>query len=70
MFVSQPMQVIQAVTSRAAECIGCKDELGTLEVGKLADLIVVDGDPLKDMQSLQKVTLVIKDGQIEKNLIS
>jgi imidazolonepropionase-like amidohydrolase len=62
-----PMAVIQAATARAAECIGCRDTLGTIEPGKLADLVVVDGDPLQDMQVLQQVALVIKGGKIEKN---
>jgi imidazolonepropionase-like amidohydrolase len=62
-----PMLVIQGVTSTAAECIGCQEELGTLEPGKLADLIVVEGDPLADMTALQQVAMVIKNGQVEKN---
>jgi len=61
-----PMLVIQGATSMAAECIGCQDDLGAVEAGKLADLIVVDGDPLSDIKALQRVTLVIKDGQVEK----
>jgi len=40
------------------------DELGTLEAGKLADLIMVNGDPLKDIMSLYNVELVIKGGKI------
>jgi len=65
-----PMQVIQGATLTAAECIGCQEELGTIEPGKLADLIVVDGDPLEDITAIQKVALVIKEGHVEKNTLS
>jgi imidazolonepropionase-like amidohydrolase len=64
-----PMLVIQGATSRAAECIGVKDDLGTVETGKLADLIVVDSDPLSDMNALKNVSCVFKGGAIEKNLL-
>ena len=59
-----PMQAIQAATRNAAEHLGKLDELGTLEAGKLADLIMVNGDPLKDIMSLYNVELVIKGGKI------
>jgi imidazolonepropionase-like amidohydrolase len=62
-----PLQALQAATGRAAECIGREHDLGTIEKGKLADLIVVDGDPLEDAAILQKpenITLVLKDGRI------
>ncbi|MFL5267712.1 MAG: amidohydrolase family protein [Stellaceae bacterium] len=62
-----PLQALQAATGRAAECIGREHDLGTIEKGKLADMIVVDGDPLEDAAILQKpenITLVLKDGRI------
>ncbi len=59
-----PMEVIMAGTRHAAYVSGHGDELGTLEPGKLADLIVVNGDPLADIGALQQVVIVIKDGQI------
>ena len=59
-----PMEVIEAGTRHAASVCGHGDELGTLEAGKLADVIVVDGDPLQDLQALSQVTLVIKNGEI------
>src|SRR5213079_2902290 len=52
-----PMQALQAATSRAAECLGLKGEIGTIEKGKLADLVLVDGDPLKDVRVLQETRL-------------
>ena len=62
-----PLQALRAATGRAAECIGRAADLGTIEKGKLADLIVVKGDPLADVGILQKpenIALVIKGGEI------
>ena len=44
--------------------IGMLDELGTLETGKFADIIVVSGDPLADIHALEKVSLVVRGGEI------
>jgi len=60
-----PMQAIQAATSRAAECLGLAHDIGTLEKGKWADLVLVDGDPLKDVRVLQdpqRIKRVVKGG--------
>jgi len=54
--------VIQAATKTNAEIIGLIDEIGTIEVGKLADIIVVDGDPLRDVAEIRTIKHVIKDG--------
>lgn len=59
-----PMQVLVAATRDGAEVIGRGAELGTLEVGKLADIIVVNGDPLVNLSVLGKVELVVKNGKI------
>ncbi|MGA8757165.1 MAG: amidohydrolase family protein [Stellaceae bacterium] len=62
-----PLQALRAATGWAAECIGREKDLGTIEKGKLADIIVVAGDPLADVTVLQKpeqIALVIKDGTI------
>ena len=59
-----PAQVLVAATRSGAEVIGRGDELGTLEAGKLADIIVVDGDPLQDLAALGNVELVLKNGKI------
>ena len=64
------MQVLLAATKTAAEVLGLEDSLGTIEVGKLADLIVVDGDPLADVKVLQNrelVKLVMKGGQVYRS---
>jgi imidazolonepropionase-like amidohydrolase len=65
-----PMQAIQAGTSWAAECVGWDDRIGTVEKGKLADVILVNGDPLAGISVLtdrNRIALVIKDGQIAAN---
>ncbi len=67
-----PMEAIIAGTKRAAESLGWDDKIGTLEEGKLADLIISREDPLKDIKSLgdpENILMVIKDGIIVKNLI-
>jgi imidazolonepropionase-like amidohydrolase len=62
-----PMQAIQAATGWAAACIGLEREIGTLEKGKRADIVVVDGDALADVKAIAdpaRVRLVVKDGSI------
>lgn len=61
-----PLQAIQAATVNAADLLGWTDRVGTLEAGKFADLIAVDGDPLADITVLERVAVVIKDGNIVK----
>ena len=58
-----PMQAIEATTRSAAELMGLQDELGTLEAGKRADLVVVDGDPLDVATLADRVVEVYKDGK-------
>jgi imidazolonepropionase-like amidohydrolase len=60
-----PMLALRAATGLAAECLGLERELGTLEKGKRADLVAVEGDPLQDVRLLQdpaRVRLVVKNG--------
>jgi imidazolonepropionase-like amidohydrolase len=59
-----PLQVISAATKTNAEILGKADVLGTIEPGKLADLIVVDGNPLADINAMQHVDIVVRDGAI------
>jgi imidazolonepropionase-like amidohydrolase len=59
-----PMEAIRSATSVAAEFLGIQDRLGTLEPGKLADIIAVEGDPLADIRRLQDVSFVMKEGVV------
>jgi imidazolonepropionase-like amidohydrolase len=59
-----PMQIIEAATRNAAAVCGLADTLGTIEVGKIADVIVVRGNPLDDVLVLQEVTVVIHNGVV------
>ena len=62
-----PMQALQAATGWAAECLGIEPDVGTIQPGKLADLVAVDGDPLQNiavLQDLQRIQLVFKEGQL------
>jgi len=58
-----PMMILQAATRNIAAAYHKLDLLGTLEAGKLADLIVVDADPLVDIQNLRKLSAVVKEGK-------
>ena len=58
----KPMEAIQCATIHAADLLGMKERLGSIEPGKLADIIAVDGDPLTDTQVFGKVVFVMKDG--------
>ena len=60
----QPMDAIVAATRSAAELLGRDADLGTVAAGKLADLVIVDGDPLADIGVLRHPLMVIKDGRV------
>jgi imidazolonepropionase-like amidohydrolase len=62
-----PLQAIQTTTINDADLLGWSDRIGTLEPGKYADLIAVDGDPMKDITVLQNVKFVMKGGEVVKN---
>jgi imidazolonepropionase-like amidohydrolase len=65
-----PMEAITAGTRNAADNLGKANELGTIESRKLADIIAVSGDPLKDIRDTREIKLVIKDGKILVNRVS
>ncbi|PLK43356.1 amidohydrolase family protein [Emticicia sp. TH156] len=60
------MEAIKAATIVNAEILGMKSELGSIEKGKLADIVAVEGDPLKDAKVMMNVALVMKEGKIYK----
>jgi imidazolonepropionase-like amidohydrolase len=62
-----PLQAIQTATINDADLLGWSDKIGTLEAGKWADIIAVDGDPLRDVTTLQHVKFVMKGGAVVKN---
>jgi imidazolonepropionase-like amidohydrolase len=60
------MEAIKAATIIPAEIMGNQKDLGTIEVGKIADIIATDGNPLQDIKVMRKVSFVMKDGVVYK----
>jgi imidazolonepropionase-like amidohydrolase len=65
-FGMTPAQAIRSATSSSAELLETQKELGTVEVGKLADIVAVPGDPLADVSVMEKVEFVMKGGVVYK----
>jgi imidazolonepropionase-like amidohydrolase len=62
-----PHESVMAATINAARCLSLEDQIGTLEPGKYADLIVIKGNPLKDirvLQEKQRIKLVMREGEV------
>jgi imidazolonepropionase-like amidohydrolase len=59
-----PAQAIQAATVNAADLLGWNDKVGVIAPGAFADIIAVDGDPLKDVTELERVKFVMKGGAV------
>jgi imidazolonepropionase-like amidohydrolase len=62
-----PLEALQAATIRGAELLNWSDRIGTVEPGKFADIIAIDGDPTQDINAIEKVVFVMKDGAVFKN---
>ncbi|MDQ7843135.1 MAG: amidohydrolase family protein [Armatimonadota bacterium] len=67
-FGADPMEAVLAATSRAAEACAVADRVGTLAPGKLADVVVVDGDPLTEIEAMGRVRFVMKAGRRYEHL--
>jgi imidazolonepropionase-like amidohydrolase len=65
-----PLEAVRAATIYASELLNWQDKVGALEPGHYADIIAVDGDPLKDITELQRVKFVMKGGTVVKNGVS
>jgi imidazolonepropionase-like amidohydrolase len=63
----KPLEAIQAATVNGAELLGLSREIGTIEVGKIADIVALSGDPLHDVRELEHVSFVMKEGVVVKN---
>jgi imidazolonepropionase-like amidohydrolase len=66
-FGMTPVQAIRAATSEAANLMGWQDRVGSVEVGKFADLVAVQGDPLADIAELERIKFVMKGGEVFAN---
>jgi imidazolonepropionase-like amidohydrolase len=60
------MKAIQSATSVAATVLGLQEKIGTIEEGKMADIVATDSNPLEDISTLERVSFVMKDGKIYK----
>ena len=58
-----PLQALRAATYTAAEALGKEEQLGTVEPGKFADLVLLDADPLASVQNLKQIHLVVQGGK-------
>ena len=61
------MEAIKSATIGGASLLGVESTIGTIQKDKLADIIAVDGDPLKDISAMGKVIFVMKDGKVYKS---
>lgn len=64
-----PLEAIQAATVNAAELLGTSHDTGTIEAGKFADIVAIDGDPLKDITRMEHVMFVMKGGEVIKDAV-
>jgi imidazolonepropionase-like amidohydrolase len=63
----KPIDAIRSATVRAAELLRMEKQIGRIEAGRFADIIAVEGDPLKDIKTLTKVIFVMKGGKVYKS---
>jgi imidazolonepropionase-like amidohydrolase len=63
----KPIDAIRAATVRGAELLRMQKQIGTIEPGKFADVIAVEGNPLEDIRAMGRVVFVMKAGQVYKS---
>ena len=62
-----PLDALKSATANDAELLGVSQKLGTLEKGKLADVIAMPGDPTQDITATERVSFVMKEGKVIRN---
>jgi imidazolonepropionase-like amidohydrolase len=65
-----PWQIIEAATVNGAELLGWQDRIGSIEAGKLADIVATSGDPSADVSELEKIRFVMKGGEVVRDELS
>jgi imidazolonepropionase-like amidohydrolase len=63
----KPVEALQAATINASQLLGLSDQVGSIESGKLADLVAVNGDPTSDIKAINSVVLVMKGGEVVRS---
>jgi len=61
------METIQSATGMASQLLGIEDKLGTLEAGKLADIVAVAGNPINDISKMGQMRFVMKEGKVYRH---
>jgi imidazolonepropionase-like amidohydrolase len=59
-----PTEILMSATANAADAVGLGDQIGTLAVGKQADVIIVNGNPFENLRAMRGVSVVIKAGEV------
>jgi imidazolonepropionase-like amidohydrolase len=62
-----PTQALRSATIETAKLLGAEDEIGSLEVGKYADIVALETDPTEDIKALRDIVLVMKGGKVYRN---
>jgi imidazolonepropionase-like amidohydrolase len=63
-FGMPPMETIQSATINTAKLLKIDSILGSIEVGKMADIIAIDGNPIEDINTMENVVFVMKEGEL------